>query len=165
MIYQAPSSLERMLRESELGWMIDWCPPPSAVVPALTRCLEEATTEARSRFGSGGPQITADALASQYKANPDKVRAFLQALVITRSPHMLLMVWRIIEGMEIGAVELTYELQAKFHMRVALRDPGDGKEEVYESDQIDDAALLRHFGISTMNGAPVFDGFYPLRLA
>jgi len=78
---------------------------------------------------------------------------------------MLLMVWRILEGMEIGAVELSYAFQANFHLRIVLRNPFDGKEEVYDSDRIDDAALLRHFGITAINGKPVFDGFYPLRLA
>jgi hypothetical protein len=34
---------------------------------------------------------------------------------------------------------------------------------IYESTNIRDAALLRHLGIMTINGAPVFDGFYALR--
>lgn len=39
-------------------------------------------------------------------------------------------------------------------------DNGDELEQ-YSSDSINDAILLRHFGITTLNGRPLFDGFFP----
>jgi hypothetical protein len=38
-------------------------------------------------------------------------------------------------------------------------------QEIYESTEIDDAVVLRHLGISKMNGRPLFDGFYALNLS
>lgn len=165
MSYQAPSPLERMLRECELGWMIDWYEPPDQSLPHLRQSLADATQEATGRFGAGVLSLTEDDLATEYQANPHKVRAFLQALGTTRSPVMLVMAWRILQGIDVALVDLQYEMRARFNLRVTLRNSYDGRDEMYESNNINDAAMLRHFGITTIDNAPLFDGFFPLRLA
>ncbi len=78
---------------------------------------------------------------------------------------MLVMVWRILQGLTIRQVEMTYREQDTFELRVVLARPGDGEDslESYESHDINDAALLRHFGIATISGRPLFDNFFPLR--
>jgi hypothetical protein len=61
----------------------------------------------------------------------------------------------------VGALE-----EKSFLLKVALSSPYvGGKPEVYESNDIDSAALVRHFGIMKMGDAPVFDGFFPLHLS
>ena len=79
---------------------------------------------------------------------------------------MLVMVWRIFQGWKISRVSMQYdEDQAVFRLEVALANsPYDTQEEIYESTDIGDAALLRHFGIMTMDDKPIFDGFYALKL-
>src|SRR5262245_40575037 len=91
--------LEDLLKANDLKWVIDWFVPPGRAIPALTRLLDEATTESLKRFGDSGPKFTEDALLKESRQNPHKVRAFLQALAATRQPHMLVMVWRILQGM------------------------------------------------------------------
>ena len=75
---------------------------------------------------------------------------------------MLAMVWRRLQGMEVGEVEMKYTLQKQFMLRVKLLSPDDGRVESYASDDIDDATVFRHLGIMKMDGRPVFDGFYPV---
>ena len=60
---------------------------------------------------------------AEYERNPQKVRGFFQALGGTRTPEMLLMVWRIIQGMEIKDIQLSYQRQQAFEVRVVLQSP------------------------------------------
>ncbi len=76
---------------------------------------------------------------------------------------MLLMVWRILHGLSIREVTMNYVEQEAFRLVVTLARPGQDDLETYSSDDINDAALLRHFGITTVDGRPLFDGFFPLR--
>src|SRR5206468_3553649 len=112
------------------------------------------------------PSFNGEALAAEYRRNPHKVRAFLQALGSVRSPDMLIMVWRVLQGMGIASVQLDYQSEEAFRLRIRLSSPHESQSlEEYESDDIKDAAVLRHFG--TTNGAggrPVYSGFYALNL-
>jgi hypothetical protein len=83
---------------------------------------------------------------------------------MTKSPEMLVMVWRILEGLSIQGVKMTYQERQSFELVVTLADPG-GQEntlEIYRSTDIFDARLLRHFGMSSAVGRPSFNGFYPV---
>jgi hypothetical protein len=77
---------------------------------------------------------------------------------------MLIMVWRILQGMRIQEVDMAYREQKSFRLRVVLNSPYEDASEVYESSDIGDAKLLRHLGTLEVDGKPVFDGFYPLRV-
>lgn len=165
MTTSAANQLESLLRGADLDWIIGLYAPPDRAVSALLDTLAAVDREAAGKLGTDAPRFTVEALAHESKLNPHKVRAFLQALTATRSPAMLLMAWRIIQGMRIQQVEMKYTYRDRFFMTVFLESPyGDGLER-YESSDIKDASLLRHFGIMSVDGKPVFDGFYPLRLS
>jgi hypothetical protein len=165
MITEASAVLERLLRANELGWMIDRDASPGEVIPALLERLDRVASEYHGRNGVAVP-FTPEALEAEAEQNPHKVRAFLQALGASPSAAMLVMVWRILQGLSIREVEMTYREQEAFRLTVILAGQGDGQEvlEVYRSQDINDAALVRHFGIATISGRPLFDGFYPLRV-
>ena len=80
-----------------------------------------------------------------------------------RTPEMLLMTWRIIQGMEIKSIQFSYQRQFSFHVQVDLESPYGEADETYNSSNINDFALFRHIGILQIGNLPVFDGFYPLR--
>jgi hypothetical protein len=160
---KSPDSLEAVIRDAGEDWLIDWFSPRSGAVAALQQRLQQVSQESRKRFGENGPNFDDAALVAEFKRAPQIVRAFLQALGESDSPDMLLMVWRILQGMEVREIELAYRLQEHFHLRVTLVSPYEEPPEHYESDDIDDAALLRHLGIMKMDGQPVFDGFYAIR--
>jgi len=50
-----------------------------------------------------------------------------------------------------------------FQLKVGLTRPGDAEDELeeYSSDDINDAKLLRDFGITKIDERPLFDGFFP----
>jgi hypothetical protein len=126
--------------------------------------MGQAADAARSRFGRESPELSEAVLAATYSRNPHKVSAFLQALISTRNPDLLVMTWRLLQGAKLTDLHLTYRHLDNFHMRIELSPGRDDEVDVYESADIVDAALLRHIGITKVNGQPLFDGFYPLRL-
>jgi hypothetical protein len=164
MTAESSSPLGRLLHECQLDWLVDSQPDPRRALAALSGTLEAIGEESRARFGNEGPQLSERSLAEEYERNPHKVTAFLQALGATASPQMLLMAWRIIQGAEIRSLRITYESRDSFHLALTLASPRNGTAEEYETDDISDASLLRHLGIMKIDGQPVFDGFYPLRL-
>ncbi len=156
--------LEQIIRDAKEGWLIDWFAPPEEALPYLRTKLTAADDAARARLGANAPRLTPDALVEEYRADPRKVRAFIQVLGAVETPHILLMVWRIVQGSAIQAIEVNYQSEHSFHMRVVLRPPDGEEDEIYDSHDVDDAVVLRHFGIMKMGDAPVMDGFFALNV-
>ena len=164
MTTESATALDNLIRKCDLGWMIDMYYPQEQALPHLLRQLTRLTDAFRAQFGyecSFDPET----LARESERNPHTIRAFLQALAATGKVEMLLMVWRILQGLSIRRVELSYVEKDRFQLVItlALPDGDSSSPEVYESDDINDAKLLRHFGITTIDGRPLFDGFFPLR--
>lgn len=159
------SSLDSLIRRFELDWMIESYAPPDGALPAYSAALDAANADSARRFGKGNFPITVDALHAELEPHPYRVEAFLQALAATSSPEMLVLTWRILSGWEIAHVTMSYDYCKAFSLIVILREDDDGGEEEYRSDNITDAALVRHLGIAKKGGKPYFDGFYPLHLS
>lgn len=157
------NDLESAIRDSGEGWLIDWFEQSEEALSQLRGMLELVNQVAVQRLGYGALDETV--LVRAYNENPVRVRGFFQALSGTRSPDMLLMAWRIIQGMAIKSFEISYERKNSFHARVILEPPYGGDDETYESSRIQDFVLFRHIGIMEISGRPVFDGFYALNLA
>ena len=158
------SALEEAIRQSGGGWIIDWFTPKEEALSHLRKTLVQVHQRARERLGGNAPDLTEDAIVAEYQRNPQKVRGFFQALGGTRTPDMLLMVWRIIQGMEIKDIQLSYHRQREFEVRVVLQSPYGEEDAPYVSSNIHDFALLRQIGVHEISGRPVFDGFYALKV-
>ncbi len=161
---ESPVVLERLLRDNELGWIIDMYAPRERAVTVLLEQLERLAAEFRTRFRYN-ESFAPETLKAEAERNPHKIRAFLQALGVSRDPEMLLMVWRILQGLTIREVVMNYREQETFSLSVTLARPGDEHDELekYRTSDINDAALIRHFGITTVDRRPLFDGFFPER--
>jgi hypothetical protein len=164
MMPESPVTLERLLRDNELGWIIDMYAPRERAVPVLLEQLDKLAAEFRNRFGYN-ESFAPETLKAEAARNPHKVRAFLQALAVSQNSDMLMMVWRILQGLTIREVVMSYREQQTFSLSVTLARPGEGHDEIetYRTSDINDAALIRHFGITTVDGRPLFDGFFPER--
>jgi len=160
MIQERPKTLEALIRICQLDWMIDSSLHKRDVLPELRKVLEKAEKEARKR--GHNLAISEAALVGAFGKSPQPVKAFLEALASTRNPQMLAMAWRIIQGVDvvIESVQLDYSFMEKFNLRVTLT----GDKKPYETSEISDFALVRHFGYYTAEDAPVLSGFYALRL-
>jgi hypothetical protein len=154
--------LASLVRDAGEDWLLDEYAPPEGALGHVRRLLGEISAEAVAR---GLDPFDETILVAEWEQNPHHVQAFLQTLGGHRSPQMLLMAWRAIRGAEIRDVRLDFRRSRSCDFVVVLRDAeADGRDEIYESDNIEDAALLRHFGIARIDGRPVFDGFWPLRI-
>ena len=160
----SPAILEQLIRDNDLGWMIDMYAPPDRALPSLIEQLTRLTAEYKTRFRYE-VSFAPEQLRTEAERNPHKIRAFLQALAASGSVDMLLMVWRILQGLSIREVTMNYVEQQTFSLVVTVARPGQDQDdlETYSSNDINDATLLRHFGITTLDGRPLFDGFFPLR--
>jgi len=161
----ATDPFEAMIREAGEGWLIDWFAPPEQAIPSLHETLRRAEDAARQRLGQDAPRLTPETLVETYARNPHKVRAFLQVIGSVASPHILVLVWRILQGIEIVAIRMEYDAAGLFHLYVKLASSNaDGTPEEYESNDIDDSVVLRHLGTLKMGSQGAFDGFYPMNL-
>jgi len=157
------NTLEEAIRDAGEGWLIDMFAPPEQAIPHIRRTLADVDALARHRLGGNALDLSEQSLIAHYNRYPLKVKGFFQVLGGTRSTAILLMAWRIIQGMEIKRVQLNYQRQEAFALQVTLQSPyGDG-DEVYQSDKIQDFAVFRHIGTMEVSNRPVFDGFYALR--
>jgi hypothetical protein len=166
MIDVATDPLENLIRDSGQGWLIDWYAPKDAALSNLRSVLEQATAAGKQRLGAIAPDLSPETLIAAYQRNPHKVTAFLQVIGSIRTPDFLVMVWRILQGMNVGRLSVEYRSEQRFKMQIELNSPNESgvEPERYESENIDDSVILRHLGTMKMDGKPVFDGFYPLNL-
>jgi len=158
--------LETLFRKNGLGWMIDMYAPADQAIPAYVALLDRIAAEYRSRCGVD-VSFAPEALQAEAERNPHKVQAFLQLLRPDRSPAMLVMVWRVLQGLSIREVVMNYRELDSFLLRFVLVRSADGgmdQLEAYESTDVGDVALVRHLGVAKVGGKPLFDGFYALRL-
>jgi hypothetical protein len=156
---------EEMIRTSGQGWLIDWYAPKEQALPNLRKVLAAANERGTARLGENAPELTPAALVTEYRRNPHKVNAFLQVIGAVETPDILVMVWRILQGMNVTELAISYLSKQDFQMRVRLtRADESGQDEIYESRDIDDAVVLRHLGVMKIDDKPVFDGFYPMNL-
>lgn len=162
MTQQPAAMIEELLRRNGLGWMIEAYHSADAVILGLLDLLERVTTEYQRRFGPGF-SFSPECLNAEADRNPHKVKAFLQVLGASNSPEMLVMAWRILQGSRIRQMTMNYTERDRFELVATLAHPS-GTDDIYRSADINDATLLRHFGIVVINGAPLFEGFYPLRI-
>lgn len=158
-----PTNLEDLIRDSGESRLIDDHVPKAEAMPRVRRLLSDAQACAVARGLGASVPLEESAIIKEYVRNPANVKAFLQALRITSTPEMLLMVWRIIQGMEIQTIKASYERQASFQLQVVLRSPYEEKDERYESSIGGDLRLLKHVGVFEIDRKPVFDGFYAQR--
>jgi hypothetical protein len=158
------SALEETIRQSGEAWVIDWFAPKDQAMNHIRETLDRVHRRARERLGGNAPDLSEEAVVAEYARNPQKVRGFFQALGGTRTPDMLLMVWRIIQGMEIKDIRLSYQRQQAFEVRAVLQSPYGEEDAPYLSSNIHDFALFRQIGVHEISGRPVFDGFYASKI-
>ena len=158
------SALEQTIRQAGEGWLIDRFAPPEGAIDHLRQTLAAVDQRARELLNGDAPDFSEAAIVKEYAHHPQQVRAFFQALGGSRSPEMLLMVWRIIQGMEIRRIDVGYQRQHEFRLEVKLESPYADTVETYTSNNVNDFTLLRHIGVHEIGGRPVFDGFYAIKV-
>jgi len=116
----AATSLEEAIRDAGESWLLDTFAPPDQAIPHLHKTLRLVHDLGQQRLGENAPNLTEAAMVQEYNRHPLQVRGFFQSLGGTRTPEMLLMVWRIIQGMEVKEVDRSYRRQQCVSARVIV---------------------------------------------
>jgi hypothetical protein len=160
----APTTLEEAIVQSGEGWLLDCFPPRDMAMERIRRAIDAVNNLAKERFNGEAPDVSDTAVIEEYNRNPQRMRGFFQALGGACTTEMLLMVWRIMQGMEIKDIRMRYRRQQDFEVTVILESPFGDEDKPYTSTNINDFTLLRHIGAFEISRQPVLDGFYALRL-
>lgn len=143
-------------REAGLSWYADWMSKHKDCELEVESLISGFNAEYIRRFSIDN---TFTDLIKRLSSHQRK--AVLQAFVSTHSPFMIVMAYRIVMGARIKSVSLNYESEDHCQLKVTLSDKAAPD---YQSNDIHDATVLRHFGVLTMDNKPIFDGFYALNL-
>ena len=142
---------------SGCGWILKY-PDRKEILAGVAQQIGEFISEYSRRF-----KETPDPFAL-LDQNPPNGAAFFQAFSGAKlSLDMRIMIWRMLLGSEILAVQFHYTRDQDAELRISIRSPYGDPEPDYCSKNLWDFAVLRHLGILTVNGNPVLDGYYALR--
>lgn len=153
--------LTAIIHECGEDWLLRAFGDEAHSLGHVKRVIEQSISSYGHRFAVSRIEVALneEGILEELEQNQHKVKAFLQAVGASSSAEMLLMVWRILQGDAINSIHVTYLLESTFRIEIELVDQ-QGQTSAFTSDDIDDAALLRHFGIMKMKDQPCFDGFY-----
>lgn len=149
--------LKEALEEAGSGWIFDfWGGDLDKNLDMVRRDIEDFAREYERRFGDRPDPY------NLVQENASKAAAFFQIDTLMASVEMKIMIWRVLLGCEIASVEFGYEAGAKPSLVIQLRPPYGGKLEKY-TGQPSDFRVLRHFGVTHVNGELFLQGYYAAR--
>jgi hypothetical protein len=108
------------------------------------------------------PLVSLERVLAEYRSNPYRVEALLQAMAFGCTPEMLAMIWMSELGCAIEKLALDYARHDHAVLQVELRLL-DASTLQFQSTEVWDLAVLRLVGLAKSNDAPDMSGFYPMR--
>lgn len=108
------------------------------------------------------PLASLECVLAEYRSNPYRVDALLQAMAFGCTPEMLAMIWMSELGCTIQKLTLDYARHDHVVLHVELRLM-DASTLEFRSTEIWDLAVLRLVGLAKSNDQPDMSGFYPMR--
>ena len=124
MSLQSTEVLKHLLKNNGLDWVMDIFGRNDRFLPNCIKQLDRITDAYRARGFDVAVSFTPESLETAAAKNSLKVRAFLQAFCVASSPEMLVMVWRILEGLRIQEIKMLYLGGHTFELTVALGPAG-----------------------------------------
>jgi hypothetical protein len=88
------------------------------------------------------------------------LKPLVQMFASPTSRSMRAMVYCVLRGMEIVAIDFSYRLKRSVALTVSVQYDISGQELTFTSDLVWDAEILRHLGIMMMGKKPILHGFY-----
>ncbi|HEX3766246.1 MAG TPA: hypothetical protein VHW23_46455 [Kofleriaceae bacterium] len=108
------------------------------------------------------PLASLERVLAEYRSNPYRVEALLQAMAFGCTAEMLAMIWMSELGCTIQNLTLEYVRHDRVLLQIELRLL-DASTLQFHSTEIWDLAVLRLVGLAKSNEAPDMSGFYPMR--
>lgn len=108
-------------------------------------------------------RVSLDSVLAEFRSNPYRVQALLQAMAFLCTPEMLTLIWMSELGCTIQMLTLDYERHVHAVLNIDLRLL-DASTLRFSSAEVWDLAVLRFVGLAKADEAPEMSGFYPLFL-
>ncbi|HYO65530.1 MAG TPA: hypothetical protein VEU33_05560 [Archangium sp.] len=104
----------------------------------------------------------ASPLFEQLVEESEALTPLIQAFASPTSASIRVMIYCILKGAEIRRVHYAYELERRSHLTIDV-ELSDGRSLRFESEDLWDAEVLRHFGMTKRGGRPILEGYYAFR--
>lgn len=149
------AAVRSALKKTGQDWVLRfWGKDGDQQLRKIVAGLKEFVREYRRRFKEA-PDVL-----GLVDENLLMARAFFHRDTLLASCEMKIMVWRLLMGGEIKAVEFRYEAGKRSSVRVQLLSHPGGRGESYESTDALDFRVLRHVGLAGEEGQGRLQGYY-----
>ena len=101
-------------------------------------------------------------LLAQMSENPDAMAPLIQAFAASLSVKMKTMIYCLLTGGTVEGVRFEYKREDRVLLYIDIAVQGGGRA-TFDSDQIWDVEVLRHFGLAKLGDRPFIDGYYAFR--
>jgi len=137
------------------GWLIEyWGDHADDRLDESARHLERFVSEYKTQFGEQPDPL------GLVDSSPLKAAAFFHPTTLAASAPIQCAVWRILLGAEVQELDFHYENGQPPKLTLQLKTPY-GEMEQYQAMEPQDIKILRHLGITVVNGTGVvLDGYY-----
>ena len=146
------NDLETILSDSGAGWLLET--DRDERLAAIGSDIREVQAE----LG----KLPASARVGALRLTAPEMKPFIQCFAVPMTNRIRAMVYCLLDGAEL--VELQFAYKRKRSVRLhAVVELADGHMEPFESHDLWDAEVLRHFGLMKMGDRPVIHGYYAFR--
>jgi hypothetical protein len=149
-------TLAGLLEQSGVGWLL--AESRDIRLEQIGREIDETAQEIARRLPLPGLDLLAE-----IRADPRGLEPLIQLFASPTSTEMRAMVYCVLRGMEISAIEFAYQIKSTVSLRVELEHNVTGEKLTFCSAVVWDAEILRHIGIMTIGKQPLLHGFYAFR--
>jgi hypothetical protein len=150
-------TIRSALEQTGGGWILKyWGEDADKQLGKIGSQLKAFAREYHRRFGEQ-PDVF-----GLLEVNPAKAAAFFQIDSLLASLEMKVMIWRILLGCDVAEISLHYKVDEQFSLRVNLGSPF-GTGEAYATQDPSDFRVLRHLGLTGVDGQSVLQGYYAFR--
>ena len=124
--------------------------------------VKKIENEKNKRKTLNAPSVN---LFQEMKERTSELKAFIQTFAVPMTNVMRAMVYFIVaDSAEIKELSLNYKQKESFYLKIILDcDPIPLNNPEFESLDLWDIDLMRHFTYMKLSDAPIIDGFLPVK--
>jgi hypothetical protein len=155
--------LALLFETADVGWVFDKSTSGEEPAATAARMLQEMALVDRvlaSKIGALHPKPLVDAIFSDSA----RLRPLIQAFASPVTAEMRAMIYCVLDGAEVVSIHLGYERKMRSGLRIVI-EYESGLQAEFNSDDVWDFEVLRHFGTMKLWALPVVDGYYAFRKA
>lgn len=145
------NDLEKVLSDAGVGWLLQT--DRDERLAAIASDLRSVQAEL-----SKLPAPTSARVGALRLSDPD-MKPFIQCFAVPMTNRIRAMVYCLLDGAELVELQFAYKRKSSVHLHAVI-ELADGHKEEFDSHDLWDAEVLRHFGLMKMGNRPLIHGYY-----